>query len=83
MNEYKHLPYKHYESPFGYRWVYSEIPDWLSVEIHQEGDTKKVFVRSRIHKDKYKQVHPSYSSDWSDTDILKDIAGEIHYRYIM
>lgn len=50
------------------------LPSYLSIEIRQEGDTKKVYIHSKIHVDKVKELSFSYSSDFTDGYILNDLA---------
>ena len=47
-----------------------ELPSYLSIEIKEEGDTKKVFVHSTIHVDKVKELSFSYSTEFTDLHVL-------------
>lgn len=49
-----------------------ELPSYLSIEIKEIGDTKKVFVHSTIHVDKVKELSFSYSTEFTDGHILND-----------
>lgn len=51
-----------------------ELPSYLSIEIRQEGDTKKVYVHSKFHVEKVKEISFSYSSEFTDAYILNDLA---------
>lgn len=58
-----------------YRHIGSfELPSYLSIEIKQVGDSKKVFIHSTIHVDKVKEIPFSYSSEFTDGHILNDAA---------
>lgn len=45
---------------------------WLTVEIYERGNSKHVRIHSTIHVDKVTDVLHSYSTGWSDEEILKD-----------
>lgn len=51
-----------------------ELPSYLSIEIKQKGDSKKVYVHSKIHVEKVKEISFSYSSEFTDAYILNDQA---------
>lgn len=65
------------------------LPSWIRIRIertknngpHGE-DTKQLFVLSKIHKKRIGQVGPSYSADFSDTEIIKDLSATISSRYL-
>lgn len=51
-----------------------ELPSYLSIEIKQVGDSKKVFIHSTIHVEKVKELSFSYSTEFTDGHILNDPA---------
>jgi hypothetical protein len=70
-----------YPAERGYRMEATPTPAWLSISIKHTGDSKQLFVHSRIHQNKIAKVGPSYSDDFSDTEIIKDLSAEITHRY--
>lgn len=82
MREYHHLYCQVRPNPFGYYWEVSPLPDWIHLTIEEIKGSKVLKVISRIHVDTCKQVGPSYSTDFSDQDIIKDLSGEISGRYL-
>lgn len=79
---YRHL-YVRVNYPFenGYRIEPYQLPDWMSVEICEQDESKRVIVRSGIHLNKKVTLGHSYSMSWKDEEILKDISAEIRYRW--
>ena len=65
----------------GYRMEARPLPAWLHITIESHGDSKRLFVHSRIHVNTKGQVGPDYSSAFTDQEIIKDQSGEICYRY--
>lgn len=49
-----------------------ELPSYLSIEIKDVGESRKVFIHSKIHMEKVKELSFSYSNEFTDEDILKD-----------
>jgi len=66
----------------GYRMEHSQLPDWIHVTITEDGDSKYLTVYSRLHVNKEVKINPSYSSKFSDSDIIKDLSGEISSRFL-
>jgi len=66
----------------GYRMEKKPLPPWMHVVITEEGDSKSLTVYSRIHKNKEVKLGPSYSSKFSDRDILIDLSGKISHRFL-
>lgn len=81
VNKYNHLLRKHYPSPFGYMWLSDSLPDWIHFTITKEGSSKYVTVYSRIHVNKEVRMHPTYSSKFSDEEIIKDMSCKIKYQF--
>lgn len=49
-----------------------ELPDWLTIEIVTIDESKFVIIRSKIHMVKEKKITMSWSTDFTDQDILND-----------
>jgi len=80
-NVYNYTYYKDYVWRGGYYWRTKQLPDWISIAIELENGSKAVYVTSRIHLDKVVKIR-EYSTDWNDQDIIKDISGEVMYRWV-
>ncbi len=65
-----------------YRMETVSLPDWIHIEIIKEGDSKRAIVHSRIHMNKSAPVGPSYSTEFTDQEILKDVSAEVYRRWI-
>lgn len=74
--EYTFVYVRQYEA-HGYRTVPQPLPNWLKVEIRTEGDSKVAYVHSRIHVNRVVALNPTFSTDFSDADILKDLSAKI------
>lgn len=83
MTVYDHL-YARVEYPRerGYRMEPQPLPDWIRVEIVQQGISKVVIVRSRIHVTKEVQLPTTYSVEFTDREILISVSGEVTRRWI-
>ena len=71
-----------YPQERGYRIEPVLLPPWMYVTITDQGYNKFLTVYSRIHMNKEVKMNPSYSSEFSDVEILKDLSGEISYRFL-
>lgn len=71
-----------YPSEGGYRMKPQQLPDWIHIAVTDKGDSKFLTVHSRIHVNKEAKVGPSYSSEFSDRDIIKDLSGKISRMYL-
>lgn len=49
-----------------------ELPSYLSIEIKRDDYTVRVFVHSKIHVDKIKQMPHTYSLEFTNEEILND-----------
>lgn len=80
---YHHL-YSRVEYPMegGYRMEPDPLPDWIHVTITESGDSKWLTVHSRIHVNKSVRMNPIYSNEFSDSEILKDLSGEICHAFL-
>ncbi|XAI94755.1 hypothetical protein [Pseudomonas phage vB_Pa-PAC6] len=63
-------------------WSPFKLPPWIHVVITEDGDSKWLTVRSRIHVNKEVRMEPSFSRQFSDWDILKDLSGKISHAYL-
>ena len=67
----------------GYRMEISPLPDWIHLVISDDKEgSKRLTVHSSIHMNKEVAVGPSYSSDFTDTEIIKDLSGEISRMFL-
>lgn len=48
------------------------LPDWLTIQIVTKDKSKYVIVKSKIHMVKEKKITMSWSTDFTDQDILND-----------
>ena len=67
-----------------YQWLNNkQLQPWYCVEIITEGDSKVVYFHSKIHMNKVKKLNPSFSTAFTDQEILNDfdIIGRIHEMY--
>jgi hypothetical protein len=71
-----------YPQERGYRMESVPLPDWMTITITEEGDSKILTVQSRIHVCKDKQVGPSYSRDFTDSEIIRELSGLISQKYL-
>ena len=84
MNTYHHLVERvEYPMERGYRMESCPLSPWihLTVSENKETGSKQLTVHSRIHMDKEVKVGPSYSSSFSDQELIKDMSGEISSRF--
>lgn len=72
-----------YPQERGYRMEPRPIPDWMSIEIHtdKENDSKQMVVHSRIHVGRVFPMQPVYSCDFSDKQLLTELAAEVSHRF--
>lgn len=49
-----------------------ELPDWLTIQIVTKDKSKYVIVKSKTHMVKEKKITMSWSTDFTDQDILND-----------
>lgn len=83
VRRYDHLLCRvEYPAERGYRMEPKQLPDWIHVTITEQSDSKFLTVHSRIHVNKEVKVGPSYSADFSDRDILKDLSGEVSGMFL-
>ena len=66
----------------GYRMEPHPLPPWIHVCISEEGDNKWLTVHSRIHINKAVRIEPTYSSSFSDKDVITDLSAEVSRRFL-
>ncbi len=71
-----------YPAERGYRMEPSKLPPWIHVVITEDGDSKWLTVHSRIHVNKEVRMSPSFSAQFSDWEILKDLSGKISKSFL-
>ena len=79
-----HRIYQRVEYPMerGYRMEPVQLPTWMHIEIDTVDGSKHLTVHSRIHVNREVQVHPCYSTDFTDAEIIKDLSGKIYNMFI-
>lgn len=82
MALYNYTYYQHRDGPFGYTWQTRRLPNWLNFEIVTEDGSKIVVVHSRIHVRPTVRMTPSYSTDFTDEDIIKDMSSKILDQFV-
>lgn len=66
----------------GYRMEPKKLPFYLHLSITKEGDRKTLTVHSEVHVEKEFTMPTSYSSDYSDWEIIKDQSDKISMMYM-
>lgn len=84
FRKYNHLLCRaEYPAERGYRIEPEKLPDWLHlVIVEDENGNKWLLVHSRIHTQKEVKVGPTYSSEFNDSDLIKDLSGQISYMFL-
>lgn len=83
INRYNHLLTRvEYPAESGYRMEPSPLPDWIYITISEDKDNKWLTVHSRLHVNKEIRIHPTYSSDFPDSYLIKDLSGEVASRFL-
>lgn len=83
MNKYHHIYHRvEYPSERGYRMEPEPLPDWIYLTVVESGTSKQLTVHSRIHENKEVKLNPSYSSDFSDQNIIQELSAEIGRRFL-
>lgn len=83
VRKYNHLLCRvEYPAERGYRMEPEQLPDWIHVTITEDNDSKYLTVHSRMHVNKEVRVGPSYSADFNDRDLLKDLSGQISSMFL-
>lgn len=82
-NRYDYLLQRvEYPREGGYRMEPCALPHWMYVTITQEGDSKHLTVHSRIHVNKEVVMNPTYSAEFTDYEIIKDLSGKITHDFL-
>lgn len=83
VNQYRYT-YSRVEYPVerGYRMEPKPLPDWIYFTITKKGDSKVVTVFSRYHVNKEVVLNPSFSSEYTDKEIIKEISSKIYKKFI-
>lgn len=71
-----------YPEKRGYRMEPFKLPPWIHVIITEDGDSRWLTVHSRIHVNKEVRMEPSFSSQFSDLDILKHTSVKISHAFL-
>lgn len=80
---YNHLLYRvDYPAERGYRMEPKPLPPGIHICISEEGDSKWLTVHSRIHVNKVVRIDPTYSSAFSDRDIIKDLSAKVSHMFL-
>ncbi len=83
INRYNYLMYRvEYPQERGYRMEASRLPDWIYITITEEGDSKWMTVYSRWHVEKEYRINPTYSSDFTDRQMLIELSAQVHRMFI-
>jgi len=82
-NKYQHI-YQIVEYPLerGYRMERVSLPNWMHLTISVVNGSKVLTVHSSIHINKSVTMYTIFSTDFTDEEIIKDLSGEISYRYL-
>lgn len=83
IRKYNHLLVRvDYPAERGYRMEPKPLPNWIHLTITEDNGSKYLTVHSRIHVNKEVRIYPSYSVDFEDRDLLKDLSAEVSRRFL-
>jgi len=83
VNTYHHSYHRvYYPIERGYRMEPYQLPNWIHLTITNDGGSKYLTVYSKIHVNKEVRVEPSYSSDFTDSEIIKDLSGKVFHMFL-
>lgn len=83
IRTYNHLLVRvDYPEERGYRMEPKPLPDWIHLTITENEFSKYLTAHSRIHVNKEVRVGPSYSTDFSDRDMIKDLSAKISQMFL-
>ena len=81
-NVYKQLLKKlHCPEENGYRWRPLPLPNYQHISITTKEDSKYLTVYSEIHMNKEVKYTPTFSLEFTDADIIKDLSSRIIRDY--
>jgi len=68
----------------GYRMETQPLPNWIYLTVEEDinHSSKQLVVHSRIHMNKEVRMYPTYSNEYTDLEIIKDLSGEISRRFL-
>ena len=82
VNTYNHLMVRvEYPRESGHRMECEPLRPWMHITVTNDGESKWLTVHSRIHKNKAVKVGPSYSLEFTDQEIIKDLSGDVKHRF--
>ena len=81
VHTYHHLLAETRES-FGTRVGAQKLPPWLHVTITEDADSKWLTVYSRIHVREVMMMQPTFSTEFSDFEILRELGPKIRYAFL-
>ena len=85
QSRYTHTYYKkYYPEKGGYRWLIKDLPSWiyLTIEENAKLENKQLVVHSKIHIGKKFNINPTYSNEFTNEEIIKDLSGKIYRDFI-
>ena len=68
--------------PLGTRFVARDLPPWLHVTITEDADSKWLTVYSRIHVGEKVMMQPTFSTEFSDFEILRQLSPTISLAFL-
>lgn len=68
--------------PFGTRVGARDLPPWLHVTITEDADSKWLTVYSRIHVRKEVMMQPTFGTEFSDFEILRQLSPAISRAFL-
>lgn len=81
--KYNYLLKKEYQNPPfpKFYWKQRPLPKYQHIQITHTETGKYVMFYSRIHENKLTSIDPSFSNDFTDHEIIKEVSGKIAYRF--
>lgn len=68
--------------PFGTRVGARDLPPWLHVTITEDADSKWLTVYSRTHVREEVIMQPTFSTEFSDSEILRELSPTISRAFL-
>ena len=68
--------------PFGTRVDARDLPPWLHVTITEDVYSKWLTVYSRIHRREEVRMQPTFSTKFTDFEILRELSPKIRYAFL-
>ena len=85
VNKYYHLYHRvNYPMENGYHMESYPLPDWIYITITtiEEENSKYLTVHSRLHLDKEVVINPTYTCNFTDDDLIRDLSAEVSSRFL-